>query len=69
MYFRYISVLREKDRYKVLRYLGCILPGPKNGLITHLNVLKGQKCDYLKNEKRYSKKENAILLYFQKPFK
>ena len=28
-----------------------------------------QKREYLYNEKRYSKKENAILLYFEKPFK
>ena len=30
MYFKYISVLREKYRYKVLRYLGCILSTLKN---------------------------------------
>ena len=28
-----------------------------------------QKRKYLYNEKRYSKKENAILLSFEKPFK
>ena len=28
-----------------------------------------QKRQYLQNEKRYSKKENATLLYFEKPFK
>ena len=28
MYFKYISVLTEKYRYKVLRYLGCILSDP-----------------------------------------
>ena len=28
-----------------------------------------QKREYLYNEKRYSKKENAILRYFEKPFK
>ena len=28
-----------------------------------------QKREYLLNEKRYSKKENATLLYFEKPFK
>ena len=27
-YFKYVSVLREKYRYKVLRYLGCILSDP-----------------------------------------
>ena len=28
-----------------------------------------QKRKYLENEKRYSKKENAIRRYFEKPFK
>ena len=28
-----------------------------------------QKPEYLKNEKRYSKKKNTILLYFERPFK
>ena len=28
-----------------------------------------QKPEYLENEKRYSKKENTILLYFERPFK
>jgi len=28
-----------------------------------------QKREYLLNEKTYAKKENAILLYFEKPFK
>ena len=28
-----------------------------------------QKRQYLQNEKRYSKKENAIELYIEKPFK
>jgi len=28
-----------------------------------------QKREYLQNEKRYAKKENAILLYSEKPFK
>jgi len=28
-----------------------------------------QKHEYLQNKKRYSKKENAILLYSEKPFK
>ena len=28
-----------------------------------------QKCKYLKKEKRYFKKENTILLNFEKPFK
>ena len=28
-----------------------------------------QKRKYLENEKRYSKKENTVLLYFENPFK
>jgi len=28
-----------------------------------------QKREYLQNEKRYAKKENAILFYSEKPFK
>ena len=39
--------------YDVMTFLICII----------------QKRRYLFNEKRYSKKENAILLYFEKPFK
>ena len=39
--------------YDVITFLICII----------------QKRKYLCNEKRYSKKENAILLYFEKPFK
>ena len=39
--------------YDVITFLICII----------------QKRKYLYNEKRYSKKENAILLYFEKPFK
>ena len=39
--------------YDVITFLICIM----------------QKRKYLLNEKRYSKKENAILLYFEKRFK
>ena len=39
--------------YDVITFLICII----------------QKREYLYNEKRYSKKENAILLNFKKPFK
>ena len=39
--------------YDVITFLICII----------------QKRKYLFNEKRYSKKENAILLYFEKSFK
>ena len=39
--------------YDVNTYLICII----------------QKRKYLESEKRYSKKENTVLLYFEKPFK
>ena len=39
--------------YDVITFLICII----------------QKGEYLENEKRYSKKKNATLLYFEKPFK
>ena len=39
--------------YDVITFLICII----------------QKRKYLYNEKRYSKKESAILFYFEKPFK
>ena len=39
--------------YDVITFLICII----------------QKRKYLHNEKRYSKKKNAVLLYFEKPFK
>ena len=39
--------------YDVITFLICII----------------QKRKYLYNEKRYSEKKNAILLYFEKPFK
>ena len=39
--------------YDVITFLICII----------------HKREYLQNEKRYSKKENATLLYFEKPFK
>ena len=39
--------------YDVITFLICII----------------QKREYLQNEKRYAKKENAILLYSKKPFK
>ena len=39
--------------YDVITFLICII----------------QKREYFQNEKRYSKKENAILLYSEKPFK
>jgi len=43
----------NRTTYDVITFLICII----------------QKCEYLQNEKRYSKKENAIHLYSEKPFK
>ena len=43
----------SETTYDVITFLTCII----------------QKRKYLQNEKRYSKKEKAILLYFEKPFK
>ena len=37
-------------------------------VITFLICIR-KKREYLYNEKRYSKKENATLLHFKKPFK
>ena len=37
--------------------------------VVNLLICIIQKREYLKNEKRYSIKENAILLHFEKPFK
>ena len=34
-----------------------------------MSSLKMQKREYLGNENKFSKKENAILLYSEKPFK
>ena len=45
--------LNSGTTYDVITFLICII----------------QKREYLYNEKRYSKKENAILLNFKKPFK
>ena len=42
--------------------------GTTDDVITFLICIL-QKRKYLHNEKRYSKKKNAILLYFEKPFK
>ena len=39
--------------YDIITFLICII----------------QKREYLQNENRYSKKKNATLLYFEKPFK
>ena len=42
----------------------CCFSGTTNDVFTF-----NKKREYLWNEKRYSKKENAILLYFKKSFK
>ena len=42
--------------------------GTTYDLITFLICIM-QKHKYLHNEKRYSKTNNAVLLYFEKPFK
>ena len=46
----------------------CFFSGTTYDVITFLICIT-QKREYLQNEKRYSKKENAILLYSEKPFK
>ena len=46
-------ILNSGTTYDVITVLVCIT----------------QKREYLQNEKRYAKKENAILLYSEKPFK
>jgi len=46
----------------------CCFSGTTYDVITFLICII-QKREYLQNEKRYSKKENAILLYSKKPFK
>jgi len=46
----------------------CCFKGTTYDIITFLICII-QKREYLQNEKRYAKKENAILLYSEKPFK
>ena len=46
----------------------CCFDGTTYDIITFLICIL-QKREYLQNEKRYAKKENAILLYSEKPFK
>ena len=43
--------------------------GTIDDVITFLVCMIQKRTKYLQNEKRYSKKENALLLYFEKPFK
>jgi len=46
----------------------CCFSGTTYDIITYLICII-QKHEYLQNEKRYAKNENAILLYSEKPFK
>ena len=52
----------------VLDWMLCYFSGTTYDVITFLICII-QKLEYLQNEKRYAKKENAILLYSEKPFK
>ena len=52
----------------ILDWVLCCFSGTTDDIITFLICII-QKREYLQNEKRYSKKENAILLYFEKPLK
>ena len=52
----------------VLDWMFCYFSGTTYDVITFLICII-QKLEYLQNEKRYAKKENAILLYSEKPFK
>ena len=45
-----------------------ILISPQNNVIMLLICII-ENCQYLQKDKRYSKKENAIDLYIEKPFK
>jgi len=45
----------------------CCSSGTTYDVITFL-ICTIQKREYLQNEKRYAKEENAILLYSKKPF-
>jgi len=52
----------------ILDWVLCCFRGTTYDIITFLICII-QNREYLQNEKRYSKKENAILFYFEKPFK
>ena len=52
----------------ILDWMLCCLSGITYDVITFLICII-QKREYLQNEKRHAKKENAILLYSAKPFK
>ena len=52
----------------ILDWVLCCFSGTTYDVITFLICII-QKREYLQNEKRYAKKENAILLYSEKLFK
>ena len=52
----------------ILDWMLCCFSGTTYDVITFLICII-QKREYILNEKRYSKEENAILLYSEKPFK
>ena len=52
----------------ILDWVLCCFSGTTYDVITFLICII-QKREYLQNEKRYAKKEKAILLYSKKPFK
>ena len=66
----HISGAEFKDRCSniIVNWVLYCFSGIIYDVITFLICLI-QKRKYLYNEKRYSIKENAILLYFEKPFK
>ena len=57
-----IALLHFRRRYS--HYSTCTT----DDVISRLNLHNG-KLEYLWNKQRYHKKKNAILLYFEKPFK
>ena len=52
----------------ILTWTLCCFSGTTYDVITFLICII-HKREYFQNEKRYSKKENAIHVYFEKPFK
>ena len=52
----------------ILDWMLCCFSGTTHDVITFLICII-QKREYLQNEKRYAKKENAISLYSGDPFK
>ena len=62
--FKNTAILPE---ISFIRYF-TILSGKQYDVITDLICII-EKRQYLLNEKRYFKKKNAILLYFERPFR